>query len=667
MHNLRNSNNSVLKAADAMPEDTLSAEEVCDILSISSATVLNWARLGKLNASDDGKTFKRSSVESLLNDIRSGKDGRLKSRRNKKNAVGKALYTDYIHNEDNIAAVEKMLSLCEHISEYELRVILAYFAAQLFGQIRSKTQDGVFDSLTDDLLGGSESSDSSTEIISFISDFRLTFVPTEDTLGFVYISLRDLSERKQTGSYYTPEKTVSSLIGSLLDCTDIKGKTICDPCCGTGNFLIGLLNNGVKADDLYGQDIDEISVLIARINVFLLSAYNAENIPSRELLTSHIVCGNTLKNTFDKRFYAVLGNPPWGYDFSKEDMKYLLCHYLTAKENGMESYDLFIEKGFAMLEQNGCMAYVLPEALMNTAAHRQARKCIIENGSFKFVTYLGNAFSGVQCPSVILGIRKDAEGSTENCVVSMNGTSFTISANRAADESLFSFTMNDSEYRCLNTIASVKNAAYLAGNAKFALGIVTGNNKEYVRKTKEAGYETVLKGSDILRYSVKESDNYIRFDPEAFQQVAPTEMYRAGEKLLYRFICEVPVFAYDNRQTLSLNSCNILIPQIKGLDIKYILAVLNSSAAAYFITKKFNSVKLLRSHIEALPIPVISAEKQKPFIKKADRMINSDENISGLYKELDDEIMDLYSLSKADRKIIRASLAEKNFFLKQQG
>lgn len=667
MHNLRNSNNSVLKAADAMPEDTLSAEEVCDILSISSATVLNWVRLGKLNASDDGKTFKRSSVESLLNDIRSGKDGRLKSRRNKKNAVGKALYTDYIHNEDNIAAVEKMLSLCEHISEYELRVILAYFAAQLFGQIRSKTQDGVFDSLRDDLLGSPESSDSAPEIISFISDFRLTFVPTEDTLGFVYISLRDLSERKQTGSYYTPEKTVSSLIGSLLDCTDIKGKTICDPCCGTGNFLIGLLNNGVKADDLYGQDIDEISVLIARINVFLLSAYNAENIPSRELLTSHIVCGNTLKNTFDKKFYAVLGNPPWGYDFSKEDMKYLLCHYLTAKENGMESYDLFIEKGFAMLEQNGCMAYVLPEALMNTAAHRQARKCIIENGSFKFVTYLGNAFSGVQCPSVILGIRKDAEGSTENCVVSMNGTSFTISANRAADESLFSFTMNDSEYRCLNAIASVKNAAYLAGNAKFALGIVTGNNKEYVRKTKEAGYETVLKGSDILRYSVKESDNYIRFDPEAFQQVAPAEMYRAGEKLLYRFICEVPVFAYDNRQTLSLNSCNILIPQIKGLDIKYILAVLNSSAAAYFITKKFNSVKLLRSHIEALPIPVISAEKQKPFIKKADRMINSDENISGLYKELDDEIMDLYSLSKADREIIRASLAEKNFFLKQQG
>lgn len=667
MHNLRNSNNSVLKAADAMPEDTLSAEEVCDILSISSATVLNWVRLGKLNASDDGKTFKRSSVESLLNDIRSGKDGRLKSRRNKKNAVGKALYTDYIHNDDNIAAVEKMLSLCEHISEYELRVILAYFAAQLFGQIRSKTQDGVFDSLTDDLLGGSESSDSATEIINFISDFRLTFVPTEDTLGFVYISLRDLSERKQTGSYYTPERTVSSLIGSLLDCTDIKGKTICDPCCGTGNFLIGLLNNGVKADGLYGQDIDEISVFIARINVFLLSVYNAENIPSRELLTSHIVCGNTLKNTFDKKFYAVLGNPPWGYDFSKEDMKYLLCHYFTAKENGMESYDLFIEKGFAMLEQNGCMAYVLPEALMNTAAHRQARKCIIENGSFKFVTYLGNAFSGVQCPSVILGIQKDAEGSTENCVVSMNGTSFTISANRAADESLFSFTMNDSEYCCLNTIASVKNAAYLAGNAKFALGIVTGNNKEYVRKTKEAGYETVLKGSDILRYSVKESDNYIRFDPEAFQQVAPTEMYRAGEKLLYRFICEVPVFAYDNRQTLSLNSCNILIPQIKGLDIKYILAVLNSSAAAYFITKKFNSVKLLRSHIEALPIPVISAEKQKPFIKKADRMINSDENISGLYKELDDEIMDLYSLSKADREIIRASLAEKNFFLKQQG
>ena len=162
---------------------------------------------------------------------------------------------------------------------------------------------------------------------------------------------------------------------------------------------------------------------------------------------------------------------------------------------------------------------------------------------------------------------------------------------------------------------------------------------------------------------MKETDNYIHFAPEKFQQVAPTEMYRAKEKLLYRFIAEVPVFTYDNQQTLSLNSCNILIPQIEDMDIKYVLAILNSSVAAYFINKKYNSVKLLRSHIESLPIPMISAEKQNDIIKRVDNIINSNESISGLYEELDNEIMNIYSLSEMQRKTIHSALSGKNLFL----
>ncbi|MCM1023522.1 MAG: N-6 DNA methylase [Prevotella sp.] len=654
-------------------EETLSLKEVCEILSVSSATVGNWIRLGKLTASEDGKTFPKSLIEKLAEDIRSGKDGRLKSRRNKKGTSGKTLYAGYILNERNVRAAENMVAGCGSLDENELRTMLAYFAVMLYDSSAGTsfadnffdagdahlTSDSVFNSLISDLLGGNSRLAGIPENIKFISECRLEFVPGEDTLGLVYMSLSDLGKRKRTGSYYTPMKTVLSLTDSLLSRADLRDKPICDPCCGTGNFLIGLLGKGVKAEYLYGQDIDVISVLTARINLFLL-----DRTLTRETLVSHIVCGNTLVHTFDGKFAAVLGNPPWGSVFSEEDVKYLSENYRTAKSKGTESYDLFIEKGFDMLEPDGCLAYVLPEALLSVASHKPARACILENGSFEFVEYLGSAFSGVQCPAVILGVRKDWRGSTENCLVRMNGESFTINENRKPDASLFSFNMNDSEYRCLNAISSVKNAVYLAGNAKFALGIVTGNNKEYIRTSAEEGCEAVLKGSDILRFSIKKPENYIRFVPEKFQQAAPEEMYRAEEKLLYRFICEVPVFAYDSKRTLSLNSCNILIPRIEGLDVKYILAVLNSSAAAYFITKKFNSVKLLRSHIEALPIPMISAEKQRPVIKKADRMINSRENIIDLYRELDNDIMDLYMLSEADKKIIWDCLKDKYLFLK---
>ena len=179
-----------------------------------------------------------------------------------------------------------------------------------------------------------------------------------------------------------------------------------------------------------------------------------------------------------------------------------------------------------------------------------------------------------------------------------------------------SLNVSDGEKTVLDVIVSIKNAAYLKGNAKFALGIVTGNNKEYILAEKRDDNEIILKGSDIQRYGMTPSGNYIRFVPESFQQIAPIEMYRAKEKLLYRFISEVPVFTYDDQQTLSLNSCNIVIPEIDGIEMKYVLAILNSSVASYFVTKKFNSIKLLRSHIEQIPIPIVSKRYSSSYRKK---------------------------------------------------
>ena len=653
-------------------EEKLSITQVCELLSISQATAKNWIRLGKLKIGSDGETFDKKYIETLISEIKSGKDNRLKSRRNKKSVSGKVLYKDYIKNNHNREIVESILSSCYQMTEDELRVILANFAIQLYQQsggivvsdnllLEGKsdiTSNDVFNSLIKDLLGNIEVSQITLTNIQTALNSKVQLVPLEDTLGFAYISLRDLSHRKQTGAYYTPEKTVNTLISNLKKCVNTQNKTLCDPCCGTGNFLIGLVGNGVEIENLYGQDIDEISILITRINMFLL-----DNTLTKEQLYSQFVCGDTLSNTFSRKFSVVLGNPPWGYDFSKEETAYLTTNYITAKNKGMESYDLFIEKGMSMLEESGYLAYVLPEAILSVNSHQQARELIVKNTAFKFVSYLGNAFAGVQCPAIVLGIQNGCHGETKGCRIELNNEEFIINANRDVDITSFSFNMSDEEYDCLQVISSVQNAKHLANNAKFALGIVTGNNKEYIANEKKDGMEVILKGSDIFRYTMKETDNYIQFAPEKFQQVAPTEMYRAEEKLLYRFIAEVPVFTYDNQQTLSLNSCNILIPQIEGMNIKYVLAILNSSVAAYFINKKYNSVKLLRSHIEALPIPMVSAEKQNGIIKKVDHIMNSNENISGLYEEIDKEIMGLYNLNKHQQLIIKNVLKEKNRFL----
>ncbi len=84
---------------------------------------------------------------------------------------------------------------------------------------------------------------------------EIIFIKGEDSLGFIYISLRDIGQRKCSGAYYTPEKVVNELIDKLYENdANLKSKTICDPCCGTGNFLLRLSAKGIDCSKLYGQD-----------------------------------------------------------------------------------------------------------------------------------------------------------------------------------------------------------------------------------------------------------------------------------------------------------------------------------------------------------------------------------------------------------------------------
>ncbi len=657
-----------------LPRETLTVDDVCKALSISKATAKNWIRLGKIVPDAGEQLFSKEYIEKFVSDIKSDEGTKLKSRRNKKSATGKVLYKDYVHTARNQKLVSELLELGIIENEKELLIILANFAVQLYYQSKgvlysqndvlldflSQNHTDDFYILVQDLIGNQIVDLALIKKLKPALTKEICFVKGEDSLGFVYISLQDIGQRKSAGAYYTPEKVVNELIENLYkNDENLDLRKICDPCCGTGNFLLSLGAKGINYANLYGQDIDPISVYLTRINIALVAPkMSAADICSR------VIIGNTYFKTFAQKFDVILGNPPWGSDFSEEDALRCRSLFKTAVGKSIESYDLFVEKSLAMLCNNGVLAFVLPEAILGVASHEAVRKLMIDCCSFKFVSYLGNVFSGVQCPSIILGLTFDNRQTVVGCKVTAGNEHFTIMQPRCFDDSTLSLNVSDEEYECLNAISNIENATYLKGNAKFALGIVTGNNKEYISDKKQDDNEIILKGSDIQRYGTTSSDNYIRFIPESFQQVAPTEMYRAKEKLLYRFISEVPVFTYDDQQTLSLNSCNIVIPEIPGLEMKYILAILNSSVAAYFISKKFNSVKLLRSHIEQMPIPVVPSEIQDAVIKKVDRIMSSSENISALYAELDSVIVELFGLSREQSQTIQAALCGKNSFLK---
>jgi hypothetical protein len=398
------------------------------------------------------------------------------------------------------------------------------------------------------------------------------------------------------------------------------------------------------------MDIDPIAVQIARINLALY--FGAESI---ETIYSNISCGNTLFDSRCAAFDLIVGNPPWGYAFGREEAGSLSKLYKTASRKGAESFDVFLEKAIRLLKDQGIVSFVLPEALLHVKSHRAIRSEILSKTRIKKLNYLGNVFEGVQCPAIILTLqRTDHQFTAIGAEVYYHGRTYVVGTERQMTAESFRLNMDDREYEIVGKMRTCTGCKYLKGNADFALGIVTGSNTALISDSRTSENEPMLRGSDIFKYHIAEPRSFITYDPRRLQQTAPERYYRAREKLVYRFISDRLVFAYDDRQLLTLNSCNILIPRIDGLNIKYILAVLNSRAAQFYFEKMFNSVKVLRSHLEQIPIPVPDPDQHKDVVNLVEHLLKeSDAKVmTELIDKIDDNIMDVYKLGRDDRDYI---------------
>ncbi len=607
--------------------DKLSLKELCTELDISLATGNNWVKLNKILPKYDnvGKMFfDKTYVDNLKKDIQTGRNNSLKSRRNKKYISGNKLYKYYVPDgSKNLKIVQSIIDYIEKnkikLTENKISEIVSCCAFSLIKNKENIIKDYLF--LIEDISKKYDNSE--------FNNFEFTYIKNEDTLGLLYISLKNLNERKSKGTYYTPSKIVQKLCNNL----EIKkGETVYDCCCGTGNFL---LNLNADFDYIYGNDIDELSVKITKINMAL-----KYKITDKNILNSHITCHDFLEYNDTKKYDFIIGNPPWITG----------CEYKEYKE----LYDAVTDRALTLLKNNGVLSFVLPEAILNVKTHKKIRNVISKTNSIKYIEYLGNAFDGVNCPSIILKILHDNKSfTTKGMVIKTKNRQFIINQEQEFTPEYFNFLTNDMEYKILKKIENVDNKITLKNNSQFALGIVTGDNEKYISTIKNSKNEMVLKGVNIEKFNYRNSDVYITFTPENFQQVAPVELYRAKEKLFYKFISKELVFAYDNKQTLSLNSCNILIPQISGLDIKYILAILNSGVAQFYFRSKYNSLKVLREHIENIPIPKVSKEKQRIIVSCVDEILKRGYS-DLIYNQIEKQVADLFGLTGEEYFLIHS-------------
>lgn len=421
----------------------------------------------------------------------------------------------------------------------------------------------------------------------------------KDVLGFIYQSLTTEGERNILGRYYTNKKIADYMLRNK----HLKDKeTFLDPCCGSGTFLLSVKTHTPEC--LYGFDIDPVAVMITATN--LLRKYKKNN------FIPHVYCLDFLRNNlFDNtaikvpsKFDNIYTNPPWGADKDGAHTK----EYPELKSK--ERSSMFVVEALKRLLPNGSLYFLLPTSLLKIKTHADIRKYILSNATIKNIDIYAERFDGVYTD--YFSIKLHAKKCTKQ--------KYTVLSNNK----LQSIELSKTEIKAGNIVTeplSLVDAAIIKKmelkrytdltHSQWALGIVTGNNKEMVKTQKIVGAEPVYTGKQITPFNLKDTSSYLLFKPKEFQQCAKEQYYRASEKLIYKFIAKYPIVAYDNKQCLCLNSANILIPKLEGISIKSVAALLNSSLYRFYYRIKFSDIKVLKSNLQALPFPYLSAEQDE--------------------------------------------------------
>ncbi|MFX1455037.1 MAG: N-6 DNA methylase [Promethearchaeota archaeon] len=121
--------------------------------------------------------------------------------------------------------------------------------------------------------------------------------------------------KHSSGEYYTPPFLVKKMIEESYSL----GDNVLDPCCGSGNFLIGLIkhifsmnisnNEKIKAiNKVYGFDINPISIFMSKVNFLFLLKDQISKIKLNLFVEDFLFHE---RNDLMEKFDLIIGNPPW--------------------------------------------------------------------------------------------------------------------------------------------------------------------------------------------------------------------------------------------------------------------------------------------------------------------------------------------------------------------
>lgn len=453
----------------------------------------------------------------------------------------------------------------------------------------------------------------------------------DDWIGFVYQALTAEGHRITTGLYYTSPLIVNEMLFGINLLND---ERFLDPCCGSGIFLLKV--NPARMEQLYGIDNDPLAVMIAKAN--LMVKYHDSTVYPQIFQFDFLT--HAASALGDMKFNYIVTNPPWGTEKGQRHVSDVISTH--------EKASLFFTEAFKYLNKNGKQHFLLPSSMLKIRIHSDFRRFVTHETRMESIRCYHVRFKGVFTDFFSLQVSKKPVFEKQNYTFCTARNEITRRELIPSDDALCAIsTCSDREEAILAKAERLRNDDL--AHSQWALGIITGNNAKILKDKPSKDMEPIFTGKDISKYGLNMASRYLKYDRARFQQCAKDELYRAKEKLVYKFISNRLCFTYDDQQRLFLNSANILIPEVDGMGTKTVLAFLNSSLFNFIYFKRFDDLKILKGNLMALPFPKIASEDDAVLTALVERSLRGDMEAQA---EIDRYVFALYQYDSEDIELI---------------
>lgn len=458
-----------------------------------------------------------------------------------------------------------------------------------------------------------------------------------DLPGLIYQSLREEGGRSRQGAWFTPRKVIDSMLRPYMKSKE----SVFDPCCGSGLFLCRFAELKGSIQGVSGMDLDPMAVFITRINLYLrfpdmkdlnvISQNNSLKTPSWNL-SPHCL---------------VATNPPWGAHLQQSEKKEMKRRY--PEINSGETASLFLRRCVEELPHGGSASFLLPLSLCYVQAHKDIRTYLLKNAPPVKLIQRGRLFHSVYSEVFSCDIKK---GGKQRTVRINQSESHKLKRYRNNPDKIFNIHCSNEEESLITKI-KCSSIRFLPEGCSWLLGVVTGDNKRFVTESPVKGCPPLLTGKELKPFKADPPRCWLRIDNGPLQQSRKLEEYSQA-KLVYRFIGYTVLFSIDREGLITLNSANSLVLPDSSSEseistgLEELAFWYNSSLFKFLWLKQYRSVKMLRRHLEELPIPLWNLDE----ISRIKTLVQNAEKGQDISSFMDEMIFEHFELTEEERNIV---------------